>query len=420
MTITVSDTNGVKQFDVPNNIKKIVISFLVIIALVITGLSFYVKKLNDKLVILEKNIDTQRIVEKEKIQSQLFVNQNILPPINHPINIKKEKLEKEAQLRILKLKQEQERLAKEEEQKKIKLAKIEKQKKEALAKAKKEKEAKLAKLEKEKQVAKLAKIKLEQKAQKLANENKKKAERLAKLEKLEKTKKAAKLEKAKKEKESLAKKEKLAQEKKKKAKLAKEKAKQKKKILAKAAKNKNYSTYKAFKKNVNLRKSFKVFKDKKLLTKANGKNTHIKIDVSEQRIKLLVNGKIALDAPCTTGAKHKFEPNTKTYRDKHTPLGTYKIMEKITAKKSTIFGEMYRNGKKVYHGDRRKYKGPKAKYIGHTMHNWMRLTSGGIGLHASKYVKRYPGSNGCIRIQPKIAKVIFNKVRKGTKVSVIN
>jgi len=181
-----------------------------------------------------------------------------------------------------------------------------------------------------------------------------------------------------------------------------------------------YATYSEFRKRVNLRKSYKVFKDNKLLAKANGRNSHLKIDVSEQRIRLYVNGKVALDAPCTTGAKRKLEPNTRTYRDKHTPYGTFRIMEKIAAKKSTIFGDMYRNGKRVYHGDRRKYRGPKAKYVGHTMHYWMRLTSGGIGLHASKYVKRYPGSNGCIRLQPHIAKVIFKKVRKGTKVSVVH
>jgi len=178
--------------------------------------------------------------------------------------------------------------------------------------------------------------------------------------------------------------------------------------------------YADFKKHTNLKKSYKVFKDHKLLCKANGKNTVLKVDVSEQRVKLLVNGKVALSSPCTTGAKHKLEPNTKTYRDKHTPLGTFRIKEKIAAKKSTIFGEMYRNGRKVYHGDRRKYHGPKAKYVGHTMHNWMRLTSGGIGMHASKYIKRHPGSNGCVRLPFKIAKVIFSKVRPGTKVMVID
>lgn len=183
---------------------------------------------------------------------------------------------------------------------------------------------------------------------------------------------------------------------------------------------KTTGSYTSFRKRTNLRKSFNVYKNSSLLCKACGKNTHLKIDVSEQRVKLLVNGKVALDAPCTTGAKHKFEPNTRTYRDKHTPLGTYRIMEKIAAKKSTIFGDMYRHGKRVYHGDRRKYRGPKAKYVGHTMHHWMRLTSGGIGMHASNYVKRHPGSNGCIRLQPKIAKLIFKNVRRGTKVSVVN
>ncbi|WP_295419810.1 L,D-transpeptidase family protein [Sulfurovum sp.] len=178
--------------------------------------------------------------------------------------------------------------------------------------------------------------------------------------------------------------------------------------------------YADFAKHTNLRKSYKVFKDHKLLSKANGRNTVLKVDVGEQRVKLLVNGKVALSSPCTTGAKHKLEPNTKTYRDKHTPLGTFKIMEKIAAKKSNIFGEMYRNGKKVYHGDRRKYRGPKAKYVGHTMHHWMRLTSGGIGLHASKYIKRYPGSNGCVRLPFKVAKTVFSKVRPGTKVMVVN
>ena len=178
--------------------------------------------------------------------------------------------------------------------------------------------------------------------------------------------------------------------------------------------------YANFKRKTNLKTSYKVFKDKSLLCKANGKNTVVKVDVSEQRIKLLVNGKVALCAPCTTGAKHKLEPNSKTYRDKHTPLGSFKIMEKIAAKKSTIFGEMYRNGKKVYHGDRRKYRGPKAKYVGHTMHHWMRLTSGGIGMHASKYIKRHPGSNGCVRLPFKVAKTIFSKIKPGTRVIVVN
>ena len=184
--------------------------------------------------------------------------------------------------------------------------------------------------------------------------------------------------------------------------------------------SKSYNCYADFRKHTNLKKSFSVFKDKKLLTKANGKNTKLKIDISEQRVRLYVDGKVALCSPCTTGAKKKLEPNTRTIRDKSTPKGTFKITEKISDKRSTIFGKYYRNGKMVYKGDRRKYRGPKAKYKGASLKNWMRLTSSGIGLHASKYVKRHPGSNGCIRLPYKVAHTIFSKVNKGTKVSIVN
>jgi len=187
-------------------------------------------------------------------------------------------------------------------------------------------------------------------------------------------------------------------------------------ILRKTSSN----CYADFKRNTNLKKSFKVFKDKSLLSKANGKNTQLKVDVSEQRVRLYVDGKVALCSPCTTGAKRKLEPNTGVIRDKRTPKGTFKITEKISDKRSTIFGKYYRNGKMVYKGDRRKYRGPKAKYKGASLKNWMRLTSSGIGLHASKYVKRHPGTNGCIRLPFKVAHTIFSKVKKGTKVSIVN
>ena len=181
-----------------------------------------------------------------------------------------------------------------------------------------------------------------------------------------------------------------------------------------------YNTYTDFRKNTNLRKSYNVYEDKKLLSQANGKNTKLKVDISEQRVRLYVNNKVALCAPCTTGAKRKLEPNTGIIRNQSTPKGTFKITEKIADKRSSIFGKMYQGKKLVYKGDRRKYKGGKAKYVGASLKNWMRLTSSGIGLHASKYVKRYPGSNGCIRLPYKVSKTIFKNVRKGTEVSIVN
>jgi lipoprotein-anchoring transpeptidase ErfK/SrfK len=180
----------------------------------------------------------------------------------------------------------------------------------------------------------------------------------------------------------------------------------------------NYTTYEEFRKNVNIKKSYAVFQNKKLLAKSNRRNTTLKIDISDQRVTLIVAGKVALSSPCTTGARRKFEPNTKIYRNQSTPKGRFRIMEKIADKRSTIFGDMYRGNKRVYHGDRRKYRGKSARYVGASLKNWMRLTSSGIGLHASKYVKRYAGSNGCVRLPYSVSKTIFKKVRKGTTVKI--
>ncbi len=180
-------------------------------------------------------------------------------------------------------------------------------------------------------------------------------------------------------------------------------------------------SYRDFSRRVNFRRSYAVYKNRRLLRRANRRNTRLKVDVSSQRVWLYVNGRVALCSPCTTGARRKFEPNTRIYRDKHTPYGTFRIREKIANKRSTIFGNYYRGRKLVYHGDRRKFRGSKRglRFVGASLKNWMRLTSGGIGLHASKYIKRYPGTNGCIRLPYHVAKLIFRKVKRGTKVSIV-
>jgi len=182
-----------------------------------------------------------------------------------------------------------------------------------------------------------------------------------------------------------------------------------------------FNTYYEFQHCTNVRKSYKVFQDDTLLKKSTSKNTKMIIDVSEQRAKLYVDEKVALDAPCTTGAKHKFEPNTKIYRDKHTPMGTFHVMEKIQNKHSSIFGKYYKGTRCIYTGDKRKYKGNKRciRYEGASLKNWMRLTGSGIGIHASKYIKRYPGTNGCIRLPYNISKTMFKYMSKGTPVDII-
>jgi len=181
---------------------------------------------------------------------------------------------------------------------------------------------------------------------------------------------------------------------------------------------KTTGSYDAFIKSAAYPKTFAVYKDEKLLNLAKKMGSKIIIDRKTQRIKLVVNGKVAIDSPCTTGSARKIEPHTKKVYNKVTPKGVFRIQEKIVHKRSTIFGRLYRYGKLVFKGDRRKYKGPPAKYEGAELKNWMRLTSSGIGIHGSKYIKRYPASNGCIRVPYKVVGKIFSAVKTGTKVIV--
>ena len=154
-------------------------------------------------------------------------------------------------------------------------------------------------------------------------------------------------------------------------------------------------------------KTSQVFKDEALLSAGNSSNTSIIIDLSDQRAQLLVNGQVALDTPCCTGRAGK-----------RTPTGTFRITEKIRDKRSNIFGRLYRGSKQVYGGDRRKYEGKYDRFVGSSLPYWMRLTSGGIGMHYSGSVKRYAASAGCIRMPMDPVKTIYYKVKRGTKVTI--
>ncbi len=152
---------------------------------------------------------------------------------------------------------------------------------------------------------------------------------------------------------------------------------------------------------------YETYRDEDLLATGNSSNTSLLIDISDQRIQLLVGGVVAIDSPTCTGRK-----------EKPTPTGSFRIMEKIKDKRSTIYGSLYNGDKKVFGGDRRKYDGPFTRYVGSSLPYWMRLTGDGIGIHYSANVKRYPASGGCIRTPMETVTTIYSKVAKGTKVTI--
>ena len=168
------------------------------------------------------------------------------------------------------------------------------------------------------------------------------------------------------------------------------------------------SAHEKFKARKDYVKTYDTFKASNL-SSTKRSATSIVINKSTQRIQLLDNEKVVLDAPCPPGKAGKRPPS-----------GTFRITEKIVDKRSTISGSCYKNGVKVCGGDRRKCRRSYNKYVGASLPYWQRLTGDGIGMHSSGYVKRYPGSNGCIRLQPSTAKLIFSKTYKGTRVKVVN
>lgn len=148
-------------------------------------------------------------------------------------------------------------------------------------------------------------------------------------------------------------------------------------------------------------KSYDIYKDEKLLADTSAKASKIVVDKTSQRLQLYIGDQVAIDTPCTTGKSGK-----------RTPSGTFKVTSKIKDKRSNIFGRCYRNGKVVYGGDRRKYSGSCSKFVGSSLPYWMRLTDDGIGLHGSSGIKRYPASNGCIRLPHSIVPTIYYRTNK--------
>ncbi len=167
------------------------------------------------------------------------------------------------------------------------------------------------------------------------------------------------------------------------------------------------SRYQKFTEKEDYVKSYEIFRNEELLKIATSANTRLVVDLSDQRTQLLVNDQVALDSPCCTGRSGK-----------RTPTGSFRIMEKIKDKRSTIFGRLYKGTKQVYGGDRRKYKGSYSRFVGSSLPYWMRLTGDGIGFHYSKSVKRYPASAGCIRMPMDGVTTIYSKVKRGTRVTV--
>lgn len=157
-------------------------------------------------------------------------------------------------------------------------------------------------------------------------------------------------------------------------------------------------------------RNYGVWKNEEVLARTTSSNSHVRIDLSDQRGYLMNGDQVAMDYPVATG------------RSKYpTPKGTFRVLEKIASeKRSNVYGRIFNaSGKLVKsNADSRKDKVPEGgKFVGASMPYWMRLTWDGIGMHKGN-VPRRPASHGCIRTYHKVVPIVFRKVRVGTRVTI--
>lgn len=102
-----------------------------------------------------------------------------------------------------------------------------------------------------------------------------------------------------------------------------------------------------------------------------------------------------------------------------TPVGTFRITEKVVDKHSNRYGWIEDDFGNVVNGDAKpSTRVPKGcSYVPAPMPYWMRLTDYGIGMHAGLIPEPgQPASHGCIRLPKPLAPLVHDAVKEGTKV----
>lgn len=148
----------------------------------------------------------------------------------------------------------------------------------------------------------------------------------------------------------------------------------------------------------------------RVLERAAPDNVTIHVSLGKQRAYLKVNDEIAIDTPVSTGKRAGM-----------TPTGTFTILEKDADHRSSIYGEFVnrKSGSVVRAGVSTKIDSAPSgtMFRGAPMRWFMRMSWQGVGMHTG-ILPGYPASHGCIRLPDEIAKMIYDRVKLGTVVTV--
>lgn len=154
--------------------------------------------------------------------------------------------------------------------------------------------------------------------------------------------------------------------------------------------------------------TMKEYANSALLKEAGSKETFIVICLPEQRGRLYVDRKVALDWPVSTGVSSH-----------PTPAGSFKVLSKELDHHSSRYGTFRNASGHVVDGnaDILKESVPEGcTFHPSPMPYWQRLTGDGIGIHIGKVRAGRRLSHGCIRSPRSSAQKLYAATRVGTPV----
>ncbi|HJT82464.1 MAG TPA: L,D-transpeptidase family protein [Chthoniobacterales bacterium] len=139
-----------------------------------------------------------------------------------------------------------------------------------------------------------------------------------------------------------------------------------------------------------------------------GGKPSVRISLSEQRAYFYKGGMLVGVSQLSTGREGT-----------NTPAGKYSIMQKDKDHVSNQYGDFVdaQGNVIVPNVSVKDPRPPGTRFKGAPMPYFMRITPGGIGLHAG-YLPGYPASHGCIRMPEFMAENFFKSVSTGTPVTI--
>ncbi len=150
--------------------------------------------------------------------------------------------------------------------------------------------------------------------------------------------------------------------------------------------------------------TMEIYAEENLLDQITVNNSKIVICIPQQRARVYVNGKVALDWPVSTGTNGH-----------ETPTGVFRVMEKNKDHHSNRYGKFVNESGKTVNGNADTKNGvPEGlTFSPAPMPNWHRLTIDGVGIHTGKVIPGKRLSHGCIRSPHAAATKLFEHSAMG-------